>query len=74
MVFRPTVLLSSTQSYPPRRRRFVNDHAVGLDRGLELIAAGDAPGAEAWWRRHLTEANRYLLAIPGGDDPLDLLD
>ena len=43
-------------------------------RLVELIAAGDAPGAEAWWRRHLTEANRYLLAIPGGDEPLDLLD
>ena len=51
--------------------------ARGVDahrRLVELIAAGDAPGAEAWWRRHLTEANRYLLAIPGGDDPLDLLD
>ena len=43
-------------------------------RLVELIAAGDAPGAEEWWRRHLTEANRYLLAIPGGDEPLDLLD
>ncbi len=41
---------------------------------VDLIAAGDAAGAEAWWRRHLTEANRYLLAIPGGDEPLDLLD
>ena len=41
---------------------------------VELIAAGDAPGAEEWWHRHLTEANRYLLAIPGGDEPLDLLD
>jgi GntR family transcriptional regulator, transcriptional repressor for pyruvate dehydrogenase complex len=41
---------------------------------VELIAAGDAPGAEAWWQRHLREANRYLLAIPGGDEPLDLLD
>jgi DNA-binding FadR family transcriptional regulator len=52
-----------------------------LDRGanshrelVELIAAGDAVGAEALWRSHLTNANRYLLAIPGGDDPLDLLD
>ena len=41
---------------------------------VELIAAGDAPGAEEWWRRHLREANHYLLAIPGGDEPLDLLD
>ena len=51
--------------------------ARGVDahrRLVELIADRDAPGAEAWWRRHLTEANRYLLAIPGGDDPLDLLD
>jgi DNA-binding GntR family transcriptional regulator len=43
-------------------------------RLVDLIAAGDAAGAEEWWRLHLTEANRYLLAIPGGDDPLDLLD
>jgi DNA-binding FadR family transcriptional regulator len=41
---------------------------------VELIATGDAAGAEALWHRHLTEANRYLLAIPGGDEPLDLLD
>ena len=39
-----------------------------------LIDAGGATGAESWWRRHLTEANHYLLAIPGGDEPLDLLD
>jgi DNA-binding FadR family transcriptional regulator len=52
-----------------------------LDRGVvahrrlvELIAAGDADGAEALWRDHLTDANRHLLAIPGGDGPLDLLD
>jgi DNA-binding FadR family transcriptional regulator len=41
---------------------------------VELIAAGDAGGARALWRAHLTDANRYLLAIPGGDEPLDLLD
>jgi DNA-binding FadR family transcriptional regulator len=41
---------------------------------VELIAAGDTNGAEGLWRAHLTDANRYLLAIPGGDDPLDLLD
>ena len=43
-------------------------------RLVELIDAGDATGAESWWHRHLTEANHYLLAIPGGDEPLDLLD
>jgi GntR family transcriptional regulator, transcriptional repressor for pyruvate dehydrogenase complex len=43
-------------------------------RLVDLIAAGDPAGAEAWWHHHLTEANRYLLAIPGGDEPLDLLD
>ena len=41
---------------------------------VELIAAGDSEGAEWLWRAHLNDANRYLLAIPGGDDPLDLLD
>jgi DNA-binding FadR family transcriptional regulator len=41
---------------------------------VDLIDAGDAAGAETLWHRHLTEANRYLLAIPGGDEPLDLLD
>ena len=43
-------------------------------RLVDLIDAGGATGAESWWRRHLTEANHYLLAIPGGDEPLDLLD
>jgi GntR family transcriptional regulator, transcriptional repressor for pyruvate dehydrogenase complex len=43
-------------------------------RLVDLIAAGDATGAESWWRRHLTDANHYLLAIPGGEEPLDLLD
>jgi DNA-binding FadR family transcriptional regulator len=41
---------------------------------VELIAAGDSDGAEGLWRAHLNDANHYLLAIPGGDDPLDLLD
>ena len=37
---------------------------------VELIAAGEAKAAEGLWRTHLTDANRYLLAIPGGHDPL----
>jgi DNA-binding FadR family transcriptional regulator len=59
----------------------LDDPSRALARGadahrrlVELIAAGDTAGAEEWWRLHLMEANRYLLAIPGGDDPLDLLD
>lgn len=54
--------------------RVIAEGVAAHRRLVELIAAGDASGAEAWWRRHLTEANRYLLAIPGGDEPLDLLD
>jgi DNA-binding FadR family transcriptional regulator len=41
---------------------------------VDLIAAGDDVAAESLWHRHLTEANRFLLAAPGGDAPLDLLD
>ncbi|MGH9135683.1 MAG: FadR/GntR family transcriptional regulator [Acidimicrobiales bacterium] len=51
------------------------DRAVRAHRKLvDLIEARDSGGAESLWHRHLTEANRYLLAIPGGDEPLDLLD
>jgi DNA-binding FadR family transcriptional regulator len=39
-----------------------------------LIEVQNVDEAESLWHRHLTEANRYLLAVPGGDTPLDLLD
>jgi DNA-binding FadR family transcriptional regulator len=51
--------------------------ATGADahrRLVQLVTDGDAAEAEHWWHRHLTAANRYLLALPGGDEPLDLLD
>jgi DNA-binding FadR family transcriptional regulator len=63
------------------RRLVEEDGSPALARGatahrqlVELIAAGDADGAEQLWRAHLADANRFLLASPGGDDPLDLLD
>jgi DNA-binding FadR family transcriptional regulator len=50
-------------------------HAAKSHRRLvDLIEAGDAVAAEAFWREHLVGANRYLLEFPGSERPLDLLD
>jgi DNA-binding GntR family transcriptional regulator len=41
---------------------------------VELIEAKDIEGAEALWRKHLVEADQYLLESPPGKSILDLLD
>ena len=43
-------------------------------RLIDLVEARDVAGAEAFWREHLVQANRYLLEFPGSERPLDLLD
>ena len=55
------------------------DHA--FDRGMRAhrrpvshIAVGDVERAEALWRKHLKEANEFLLDIPGPMTILDLLN
>ena len=55
-------------------------HDVAFHHGLrahrrlvELIEAKDADGAGALWTKHLVEANRYLLELPGASTVLDLL-
>lgn len=51
------------------------DHGVRAHRRLvSYIADGDAERAEALWRKHLVEANEFLLDIPGPMTILDLLD
>jgi DNA-binding GntR family transcriptional regulator len=45
----------------------------GRERLVALVAAGDAPGAEAHWRIHLTEAGERLVA-GAGDSVLALFD
>lgn len=51
------------------------DHGVRAHRRLvSHIADGDAERAEALWRKHLEEANEFLLDIPGPMTILDLLD
>jgi hypothetical protein len=40
---------------------------------VELVDAGDAPGAEALWRRHLTEIGRVLARGTGGGAVLEVL-
>ncbi|MEI8241219.1 MAG: FCD domain-containing protein [Actinomycetota bacterium] len=50
-------------------------HGLRAHRRLvELIEAKDAEGANALWMKHLVEANRYLLELPGATTVLDLLD
>jgi len=50
-------------------------HGLRAHRRLvSMIEAKDAEGAQALWTKHLTEANRYLLELPGATTVLDLLD
>lgn len=45
------------------------------DHIVDLIEAGDADAAEAFWTRHLVASNRYLLSGAGAaDTPLDVFD
>lgn len=41
---------------------------------VDLIEARDVDGATELWTKHLVEANRYLLELPGATTVLDLLD
>ena len=51
------------------------DHGIRAHRRLvSHIADGDAERAEALWRKHLEEANQFLLDVPGPMTILDLLD
>lgn len=47
--------------------------AKAHQRLVELIEAGDAEGAEALWRRHLTEGAAFVLGKGGAKTPLDVL-
>ena len=50
-------------------------HGVRAHRRLvEFIEAKDADGAAALWTKHLVEANRYLLELPGATTVVDLLE
>jgi DNA-binding FadR family transcriptional regulator len=51
------------------------EHGVRAHRRLvTLVEQGDAERAGALWRRHLEEANTFLLDLPGNITILDLLD
>ncbi len=52
-----------------KRRRAERAHLMLV----ELVDAGDAPGAEALWRRHLTEIGRVLARGTGGGAVLEVL-
>jgi DNA-binding FadR family transcriptional regulator len=43
-------------------------------RFLQLVEAGDAAGARRVWETHVRETTKYLLADPGADTVLDLLE
>jgi GntR family transcriptional regulator, transcriptional repressor for pyruvate dehydrogenase complex len=40
---------------------------------IELIEAGDAPAAEALWRKHLSEAGRHVIATGEAKTALDVM-
>ena len=46
----------------------------GHQRVIKLIEDGDSVGAEALWRRHLSETAAYLLEAPDAETVLDLLE
>jgi DNA-binding FadR family transcriptional regulator len=51
------------------------EHGVRAHRRLvEYIDKGDAAAAGSLWRKHLEEANDFLLDLPGAVTILDLLD
>lgn len=54
-------------------RRAIRRIAHAHRQLLELIAAGDADGAEQFWRKHLTETNHFLLEIPPDQTILEML-
>jgi DNA-binding FadR family transcriptional regulator len=43
-------------------------------RFLRMVEAGDAPGARRVWEMHVRETTRYLLASPGADTVVELLE
>ncbi len=48
-------------------------HQRSLQKLIALVEARDASGAEAFWRRHLREASKYLFADGSGTTVIDLL-
>jgi DNA-binding FadR family transcriptional regulator len=62
------------EPHGPSTRRATHRGARAHRRVVELIEAKDIEGAEALWRKHLVEADQYLLESPPGKSILDLLD
>ena len=62
------------EPHGPSTRRATHKGARAHRRVVELIEAKDIEGAEALWRKHLVEADQYLLESPPGKTILDLLD
>ncbi|WP_066481398.1 MULTISPECIES: FadR/GntR family transcriptional regulator [unclassified Sphingomonas] len=52
------------------RQRYVRSGLKSVLRLIELVEAGNADGAEAHWRLHLTNANRAWLGREGAARPL----
>ena len=58
----------------PAERDATHQGARSHRRLVELIEARDVEGAEALWRKHLTETSRFLLTDPVAATVLELLD
>jgi DNA-binding FadR family transcriptional regulator len=83
-----TVILISSMLeslYEAATRQYLREHETALtqqkrrradranQRLIELVRAGDAPGAEALWARHHTEMGRVLSRGTGGGAALEVL-
>ena len=63
--------------YEPQKEShdYAFGHGVRAHRRLvEFIDERDSDGAAALWSKHLMEANRYLLELPGATTVVDLLE
>lgn len=55
------------------REQMLEAHKAHV-RLVDLVAAGAAEDAEILWRRHLKAGDAHMLAAPGADSVLDLLE
>ncbi len=68
-----TVMASEWRTEKAFRQTFMEAAVRGCQRLIELINAGDADGAEAFWSRQLQKADRRAAQVEGASGILDLL-
>ena len=68
------VVASDWSSRPQARSQRVDMVVTSMRHLIDLIAAGDAAGAEAYWRESMDISRRHTLRIVGAKTVLDLLE